>query len=173
VGGLAMVTGKRKESSSTGLGYLRSFVIIIAIMVLYIIIVAILRQPSKEKDQAQSEQIALNRFNTTIERHYQELRNFYDNKDFHEATRKFELFKKYQKTDYKDVVDIGEGIRIGTIKELEKEARAIPVAKTADNLRIYKQLLELDPENSKYKSKVAFYQANIDAFVKSQSNLTY
>ncbi|MEA3446537.1 MAG: hypothetical protein U9R19_17615 [Bacteroidota bacterium] len=44
------------------------------------------------------------------------------------------------------------------IERLEKIVRPIPISNTFDNLRIYRYLLKLDPDNQKYKHKVAFYE---------------
>ena len=109
-----MPTGTRKESSSTGIGCLPSFLIIIVATILIIIIVAYFNEASKEKhrielqkDAAQREERALSRFINAIEQHYQELRTFYDNKDFNQAARVFELFKEYQKSAWNPYTAIG------------------------------------------------------------------
>jgi len=44
------------------------------------------------------------------------------------------------------------------IARLEQQVRAIPVARTVDNLNIYRYLLQLDPDNKRYQKKVAFYK---------------
>lgn len=44
------------------------------------------------------------------------------------------------------------------IRELEAKVKPIPAYKVDENLSLYKQLLELDPTNKKYKNKVAHYQ---------------
>lgn len=44
------------------------------------------------------------------------------------------------------------------IATLEREVRAVPMSRVSENLRIYKQLLTLDPENLRYKKKVAYYE---------------
>ena len=48
------------------------------------------------------------------------------------------------------------------ITRLEKEVRRIPVSRTMDNLKIYRYLHKLDPENAKYVRKVAFYEAQLE-----------
>jgi outer membrane protein assembly factor BamE (lipoprotein component of BamABCDE complex) len=45
------------------------------------------------------------------------------------------------------------------IERLERQVRQIPAANTMDNLRIYRYLLKLDPENPRYQKKVARYEA--------------
>ncbi len=48
------------------------------------------------------------------------------------------------------------------IARLEAQVRKIPVARTMDNLRIYRYLLKLDPGNSRYRDKVAFYETKAE-----------
>jgi hypothetical protein len=102
-------------------------------------------------------------FTSNIEQHYQRLLFFSKEKNFNAALRELKLFKKYQKLDYKHVPVIMKVMRIAIIRKLEEKVRKIPPAKAADRLRIYKQLLALDPKNPRYKKKVAFYQAKIQA----------
>lgn len=45
------------------------------------------------------------------------------------------------------------------IERLERQVRQIPAARTMDNLRIYRYLLKLDPDSSRYRQKVARYEA--------------
>jgi len=44
------------------------------------------------------------------------------------------------------------------IARLEKQVKAIPMSRTVDNLNIYRYLLKLDPDNTRYQKKVAFYE---------------
>ena len=46
------------------------------------------------------------------------------------------------------------------IVELETEVRAVPVSNYDKNLEIYKKLLELDPNNARYRQKIATYTKN-------------
>ena len=48
------------------------------------------------------------------------------------------------------------------IAKLEKQVKAIPAARTVDNLDIYRYLLKLDPGNVRYKQKVAFYETRFE-----------
>jgi len=43
------------------------------------------------------------------------------------------------------------------IARLDQFVRQLPAENTLDNLRVYKYLLKLDPENTKYQQKVALY----------------
>ncbi len=100
------------------------------------------------------------KFIETIETHYMELMALHSEKRHDEASRELDLFQKYNKLDYKDVEDIKKNMEIA---ELEKQAKPIPVSRVLDNLNIYKQLLVLEPNNPKYKKKVAFYKAKFEA----------
>lgn len=44
------------------------------------------------------------------------------------------------------------------IKALENEVKPVPASNAALNLKLYRQLLELDPDNSRYQKKVAVYE---------------
>jgi len=44
------------------------------------------------------------------------------------------------------------------IARLDRFVRQIPAEHTLDNMRVYKYLLKLDPENSRYRQKVALYE---------------
>lgn len=47
------------------------------------------------------------------------------------------------------------------IKALEKEVAPIPASQAGLNLTLYRKLLELDPGNSRYRKKVAYYEARL------------
>ena len=51
--------------------------------------------------------------------------------------------------------------RLDKIAALEKEVRPIPASNAALNLKLYRQLLELDPDNTRYQKKVAFYKSRL------------
>ena len=48
--------------------------------------------------------------------------------------------------------------RKARIAALERKVKPLPMSATASNLSIYRELLTLDPENKRYRRKVAFYQ---------------
>jgi outer membrane protein assembly factor BamE (lipoprotein component of BamABCDE complex) len=48
--------------------------------------------------------------------------------------------------------------RRNKIKALEKKVRPVPTSNAALNLKLYRQLLELAPDNARYQKKVAFYE---------------
>ena len=52
--------------------------------------------------------------------------------------------------------------REAEITRLDRQVRKIPMAKTMENLTIYRRLLKLDPENRRYRRKVAFYQERLE-----------
>jgi hypothetical protein len=95
-----------------------------------------------------------------IETHYKEPMVLHNEKKHDEASRELDLLQKNNKQDNKNVEDIKKNIEIA---ELEKKAKSIPVSRVLDNLNIYKQLLALEPNNEKYKKKVAFYKNKLEA----------
>jgi hypothetical protein len=48
------------------------------------------------------------------------------------------------------------------IAELEKEVGPIPASNASLNLKLYRQLLALDPTNTRYQKKVAYYEDRLD-----------
>lgn len=54
-----------------------------------------------------------------------------------------------------------EAERLKKIADLEARVRPIPASNAALNLKLYRQLLELDPVNAEYRDKVAFYEARL------------
>ena len=54
------------------------------------------------------------------------------------------------------------------IEALEKEVKPVPGGNAALNLKLYRQLLALDPDNSRYQKKVAFYEDRLAQQKKAQ-----
>jgi hypothetical protein len=54
------------------------------------------------------------------------------------------------------------------IQALEEEVKPVPGGNAALNLKLYRQLLELDPGNSRYQKKVAFYENRLTQQKKAQ-----
>ena len=48
------------------------------------------------------------------------------------------------------------------IAALEKKVKPVPASNAALNLKLYRQLLELDPSNARYQKKVAFYEERLE-----------
>jgi len=61
-----------------------------------------------------------------------------------------------------------EAIRRKKIASLEKKVRPVPVSNAALNLKLYRQLLELNPDNARYRKKVAFYEERLAAREKAR-----
>ena len=55
-----------------------------------------------------------------------------------------------------------ENERQAKIALLEEKVKPVPASNAALNLKLYSQLLELDPENPRYHKKVAFYEARLE-----------
>jgi hypothetical protein len=53
--------------------------------------------------------------------------------------------------------------RNARIAELERQVKPLPVSATGENLRLYRELLSLAPDNARYRRKVAFYRARLEA----------
>jgi Tfp pilus assembly protein PilE len=121
-------------------------------------------QEADEVAQKQAEAQRLNEkgekerreFLENIETHYQELTTHYKRKDFDQAGKVLDLFATHNKLDYEDVKGISREV---SIWRLEEKVRPIPASHVAENLRLYRQLLDLDPDNQRYKQKVAHYTA--------------
>lgn len=54
-----------------------------------------------------------------------------------------------------------EAARQEKIEALEKAVKPVPASNAALNLKLYRQLLDLDPHNSRYQEKVALYQERV------------
>ncbi len=96
-------------------------------------------------------------FGQNINKHYEELKSLFHDKKYQEVLSKIAAFKKYKKFDYKDVKSISN---TSNTKLLESKARNIPSSDIEGNLKAYKQLLALNPSNTKYKAKKDYYQKN-------------
>jgi hypothetical protein len=53
--------------------------------------------------------------------------------------------------------------RDARIAELERRVKPLPVSATDENMKLYQELLSLDPENPRYRRKVAFYRERFAA----------
>jgi hypothetical protein len=105
----------------------------------------------------------------TIETHDVELMALHNEKKHDESSREPALLQKTNKLEYKNIEDIKKNSEIA---ELEKKAKSIPVSRVLDNLNIYKQLLALEPDNPKYKKKVASYKTKLEANEKRKEKET-
>lgn len=54
-----------------------------------------------------------------------------------------------------------EAERQKKIEALEKEVKPVPASNAVLNLKLYRQLLDLDPDNSRYQKKVAVYEERL------------
>lgn len=64
-----------------------------------------------------------------------------------------------------------EKLRKEIIKDLEAKVKPIPAYNINGNLKIYKKLLKLDPNNIKYKEKVAYYSSKLEEKKKRREQL--
>jgi len=72
-----------------------------------------------------------------------------------------QLIKKI-KAENKKKLEIIRARNKKKIAKLEVEAGAISASHIYENIRIYRRLLKLDPNNQKYKEKVAFYESKLN-----------
>ena len=56
------------------------------------------------------------------------------------------------------------------IAALEKEVKPVPASNAALNLKLYRQLLELDSDNARYQKKVAFYEERLERQKKARKD---
>jgi hypothetical protein len=169
--------GAKIKSKSKNYGCGTLIVILILIGMVWSQIDGCLEKREKEvqleKEQAAATELATKRkaelekaeakekadFEKNIEQHYQKLVSFYEKKSISEGLKEVALFRKYDKSDYKDLPEISKRL---TIMDLEQKVKDIPVSEAWKNLTIYNSLAKLDPENKRYKQKVAFYQTKVD-----------
>ena len=99
---------------------------------------------------------------SVIELLYRDLVTSCNERDWEQALTIFEQFQGYGKADYKDVSLYGR-------RALKEIAKSIPVSDAETNLKLYQKLLDLDPQNSVYKKKVAFYSERTHGTVETAS----
>ena len=97
-----------------------------------------------------------------IKKLYRDLVTSCNEGDWDRALTIFDRFQEYDKTDYKDVLIYGK-------RAIKETAKSIPVSDAETNLKLYQKLLDLDPQNSVYKKKVAFYSERVHGTVESTS----
>lgn len=60
--------------------------------------------------------------------------------------------------------------RTKLIRQLEQEVKDIPISDIDKNLKIYRKLAELDPNNQEYKEKIVSYTKQKDSWIKKTIN---
>jgi hypothetical protein len=139
---------------------LRNILTIIAAVFIFVFVSNFFTKNSNDKDLQtnkdiinQKENHIASDFLRSIEQHYIRLVDNHNAGNFKLAIKELNLFKKYNRNDYKDVGRIKKNL----ITHLDRMVRKIPVSETIENLIMYRQLLELEPGNSRYQNKVKFY----------------
>jgi hypothetical protein len=100
-----------------------------------------------------------NEFDNNIDDLYWKLVSLFVGGRIEEASQILDLFKEHGKLDYKDVKEFYKEAKID---HLERRVRSIPASQVLENLKIYEELLRLDPGNSKYKRKVSHYKSRAE-----------
>jgi len=90
--------------------------------------------------------------------HYIRLETAFQRRQYDVAVKEILWFRKNNLSRYEDVAEIKNTVS----KRLDDRVRKIPADQTKENLKIYQFLNRLDPDNSRYQRKVAFYQKRLD-----------
>lgn len=80
---------------------------------------------------------------------------FADQQQFDNALGKVSLFHKFGRGDYKDVNKYYKTI---STQSLSEKVKKLPASDIDGNLKVYKELLALNPNEQTYKDKVNHYQ---------------
>lgn len=123
------------------------------------------RRQGKEKHQNEKKA-----FEESIENHYAELVKFADQQQFDNALGKVNLFKKFGKTNYKDVDKYYKTL---ITKSIAKKVKKLPASDIDGNLKLYKKLLALNPNEQSYENKVGHYQAKWNQYIKEKQENEY
>ena len=102
-------------------------------------------------------------FNENIEYNYKILLSLYNSNKYDEASEIIGYFNFADQLNYKDVKSIKQKI---TIHKLETKLK--PVLSVEEKLKIYEQLLELDPHNSEYKNNIYYLEIEISQRLKDE-----
>jgi hypothetical protein len=99
-------------------------------------------------------------FPIELEQNYHRILASYRKNDFDQASTYLDAFKKeYGEAPYKDLRLIEQKIRV---HQLWAVAKTLPMNRYSENLKIYRELLSLMPENSEFKRKVHFYRSRVN-----------
>lgn len=134
--------GAKRESNNIGCG--KAFLILFVIAIVGSGIIGSI--VSKQNEEA---------FENSMDSHYSEMVKLEDEKQYDGALKKAELFKKFGKTDYKDVSQYYTTLKTQSLSGIVKK---LPASDIAGNLKTYKELLALNPGSQRYKTKVEHYQ---------------
>lgn len=104
---------------------------------------------------AQQEEKQNSDFTDKIELNYLELEKVHPGKETDIDSRKIEASDSHSMVTIKNTEVNTKKLEIA---KLERKVKSLPVSRVSDNLKIYKQLLTLDPENLRYRKKVAYYE---------------
>lgn len=164
---LNLETGDKKTNEKKS-RYYWIFLLIISVLtiaVIMLVVTAIFRHEERKlkyNSQRTEESIPVfgstphakkgDAFLTQIEEHYRKLISLQNEGMTDKALQLLANFKEHNKLDYKNIKKI-------YINELEKKVKLIPATKVKENLLVYNELLDLDPDNLKYQKKVAYYNA--------------
>ncbi len=143
-------------------GFNFGYIIAIAVVVIaFSIYYPLYQRPMNELPKRERFPISGKRekiFNENIENHYKNLLSSFNSNKYDKTLKILELFSATDRLDYKDVKSIYTKTHID---KLERQNRIIPQSSFKEKLKIYKQLLKLDPNSSEYKKRVRYYENQI------------
>jgi len=122
------------------------------------------------KEVQEQKQKAKADFEAAIDTHYKELVAFAEKQQFKKALLKINLFTSFERTDYRDVAQYNKTINTQVLIEKVKD---LPASDTGGNLQLYKELLNLNPNEQLYKNKVVLYQEQLEKEQKAQRQKDY
>ena len=122
---------------------------------------SVARQQVAEQVRLTAEQ-RIKELEQAIPENYEKGMKLLEDKQYEEALAAF-IDVRTVDPNYQDLANqielAGGGIRQLRIEALLVTVKGIPASRLEDNIRIYKKLLGLDPENQTYKEKVESYEA--------------
>ena len=128
------------------------------------------KQIEYQKHIAQIKKQAQLNFIKNIEIHYAKLVKLANEKQIDEALARIALFRKYGKQKYKDVEKYNKIIRK---QSLTQKVEKLPASDIQENLKIYRELFALEPNNSTYQKKVNYYQRKWKKYLKQKQENEY
>ena len=120
-----------------------------------------------EEQKRQKEKVA---FERDIEIYYTKLVKLANEKQIDEALSQIALFKKYGKLNYKDVKNYNKTIKK---QSLTQRVKKLPASDIQGNLKIYRELLAMEPSNGTYQKKVNYYQQKWNNYLKEKQKKEY
>lgn len=121
----------------------------------------------RERQVAEENEREAKEFNTQMETHYQSLLGHHKAKNYDEALKIADLFKRHDKESYKDVDAIAKA---ANLLKLEAELKILGPTQVEEKLHAYRELYALNPQNKNYKKEMDRYSAKVDEISKKSAD---